>query len=211
VEDVDFEMLFADDMDGIEHDPSLQRGLGVWVPAARDWFTPFNAGRVVHPFSEVAASSPRAHDLTPLVGDDFERVHDPALVDGPEPISGLDAISGIVALTREQARGTGEPDQWIADLADPEGSMAACEQAAKASSSGWLTWEPHEGADMTRTDAVAMFRPHRHFPAGKDQPCAEVATTGVVMFVPLAAVVAYRPDPAVRRSWEEALSGLGPA
>jgi len=211
LEDVDFEMLFADDMDGIEHDPAMQRGLGVWVPDVRDWFAPFNAGRVVQPFSEVAASSPRAHDLSPLVGDDIERVHDPVVVDGPEPVGGLDAISGIVALAREHARGIGEPDDWIADPADPEGSMAACEQAAKVSSSGWLTWEPHEGADMTRTDAVVMFRPHRHFPAGKDQPWAEVATTGVVMFVPLAAVVSYRPDPAVRRSWEQAFSGLGRA
>jgi len=190
LEDVDFEMLFADDLDGIEHDPALQRGLGVWVPDVRDWFAPFNAVRV---------------------GDDIERVHDPVVVDGPEPVGGLDAISGIVALAREHARGIGEPDDWIADPADPEGSMAACEQAAKVSSSGWLTWEPHEGADMTRTDAVVMFRPHRHFPAGKDQPWAEVATTGVVMFVPLAAVVSYRPDPAVRRSWEQAFSGLGRA
>jgi hypothetical protein len=87
--------------------------------------------------------------------------------------------------------------------------MAACQQAAKASLSGWLTWEPHEGADMTRTDSVVMFVPHRNFPAGKDQPWAEVATTGVVMCVP--AVVWYRPDPDVRRSWEAAFSGLGPA
>jgi hypothetical protein len=211
LEDIDFEMLFADDLDGIEHDPAMQQSLGVWVPDVRDWFAPFNAGRVVHPFSEVAASSPRAHDLSALVCDDIERVHDPVVVDGPEPIGGLDAISDIVALTREEARRTGEPDLWIADPADPEGSMAACQQAAKASSSGWLTWEPHEGADMTRTDSVVMFVPHRHFPAGKDQPWAEVATTGVVMCVPLAAIVSYRPDPDVRRAWEATFSGLGPA
>jgi len=212
LEDTDFEMLFTAGFDGIEDDPAMQRNLGVWVPGAQDWFAPFNPARVVHPFTEVAASSPRAHDLRHLAVEDAGggRVSDPAVVDDPAPVTGLDAISEAVALAREQARQTADPDVWVADPDDAEASMAACQQAAKVSSSGWLTWEPHEGADMTRTDSVVLFVPHRHFPAGTDQPWAEVAISSVVMHVPLAAVVSYRPDPEVRRSWDAAFSNLLP-
>jgi hypothetical protein len=210
LEDTDFEMLFTAGFDGIEDDPAMQRNLGVWVPGPRDWFAPFNSGRVVHPFSETAVTGPRPHDLHHLAveADISGQVGDPSVADDPSPISGLVPVSEAVALAREEARQSADAGSWIADADNPEASMAACQQAAKVSASGWLTWEPHERADMTRTDSVVRFVPHRHFRAGPDQPWAEVAISSVIMYVPLAAVVSYRPDPEVHRSWDAAFKNL---
>ena len=61
---------------------------------------------------------------------------------------------------------------------------------------------------MVRTDSVIEFSPHRHFPVGSDQPWANVAITGVLMAVPLSAVVSFRPDPEVRRRWEKVFNNL---
>jgi hypothetical protein len=63
LEDLDFEVLFRPDMDGIESDPAAQDDLGMWVPSAADWFTPFNPDRVVHPFCRTEQTGPQAPDL----------------------------------------------------------------------------------------------------------------------------------------------------
>jgi hypothetical protein len=75
--------------------------------------------------------------------------------------------------------------------------------------SGWPTWEPHEGADTIRTDAVVFFAPHRHFPLGDDEPWADAALGGgCLVGVPLKYVVNYRTDPQVRRRWNDAFANL---
>ena len=197
LEDLDFEYLFDAEMDGIESDPSTQRDMGMWVPDVSDWFAPFNDA-VVHPFAETVATGPEEYDLSRLLRDDADaerQARNPAVVDDPAPITGLAPVSDIVAIAR--AAESQAPDgTWVADSSAPESSFAAVVEAAKVASSGWLTWEPHEGADIVRTDRVIVFQPHRHFPVGPDQPWAEVAISQVVMYVPLSAVVSFRPGPA---------------
>jgi hypothetical protein len=72
------------------------------------------------------------------------------------------------------------PDLLVADDTAPEESFAALVVAVSRTEegSGWLTWEPHEGADTVRTDAVVFFAPHRHFPLGEDEPWADTALGG---------------------------------
>jgi hypothetical protein len=81
-------------------------------------------------------------------------------------------------------------------------------EAAGNAGSGWLTREPHEGADAVRTDAVVVFQPHRHFPIGADQAWVDVSFGGMMMAIPLSAVVSYRPDAEVRQRWENLFSSL---
>lgn len=78
------------------------------------------------------------------------------------------------------ARRTEQPHslgQWIASESDPEGSFSELVRVTTLSThgSGWISWEPHEGADTIRTDRVITFSPHRHFPIGHDEPWAEAA------------------------------------
>lgn len=193
LEDLDFQYLFERDTDGIEDDPAAQRDLGMWVPGVDDWFAAFNESRFPHPYVETEEAGPRAHDLLPLIRDD---VLDAAIIDDPRPITSLDPASEAVALARAAADPTVEA--WIADASAPESSFADLVDVAARSMCGWLTWEPHEGADAVRKQGVIIFRPHRHFPVGADQPWAEVSISRGFMYVPLSAVVAYTPDPEVR-------------
>jgi hypothetical protein len=113
-----------------------------------------------------------------------------------------------VALARAAARGT-EPENWIPAEADPERSFADLIAIARpaAGGSGWLTWEPYEGADLVRTDPVVSLTPHRHFPVGTDQPWIWAAVGGGRMFaIPLSVVVSYRPDPDVQHRWNNAFA-----
>jgi hypothetical protein len=90
----------------------------------------------------------------------------------------------------------------VADDSDPERSYEALAQISRIAKSGWLTWEPHDSADVVRSDAVIQLVPHRHYPVGTDQPWAKVAmTSGVIMHIPLSAAVSYRPDPAIHERW----------
>jgi hypothetical protein len=41
LDDLDFEYLFDDEMDGIENDPARQAAWGVYLPGAEGWFSPF--------------------------------------------------------------------------------------------------------------------------------------------------------------------------
>jgi hypothetical protein len=128
------------------------------------------------------------------------------LVDGTTPIAPFAAGSEVVALAR-QAADTEDPGLWVADDVDRERSFAALLTLASAveAGSGWLEWEPYEGADTVRTDPVVMLNPHRHFPVGDDEPWLSAAVGGSrILAVPLRCVVSYRPDPDVRRRWNKA-------
>lgn len=205
MEDVDFEVLFSPGMDGIEADPATQHDLGMWVPGIADWFTPFNAERIVHPYCQTEQTGPQAHDLHRLLDEDTDdQPFDPAIVDRPDPITGLDPLSDTVREARQDqdpsATGT-----WVPDPEHPEDSYARLlALAGGGTASGWLTWQPDDGANTVRTQPVLWFRPHRHFPAGADQPWAEVTTTSTILFVPLAAIAAFRPDPGVRAGHHQA-------
>jgi hypothetical protein len=208
LEDTDFEQLFAADMDGIESDPATQADLRMWIPGPVDWFTPFNDDRVVHPYCETGESSPGANDLHRLLDEDtYDQIHEPAVVDDPRPITGMAPISETVGQARQEC-GLGGSDHWVPDPIKPDASYAQVVELTSGAASGWLTWQPAQGVEAIRTQPVALFRPHRHFPVGPDQPWAEVAVTATVMCVPLAAVVAFRPDPGVRDYWERTWSDL---
>ncbi len=215
LEDTDFEDLYDQSLDGSEHDPATQRACDKWVPDVRNWFTPFNDDRIVHPYVQTADTTPQPHDLMLRIRGDneaFEASRDPQIIDDPAHISGLDPSSDAVAEARKaeaDAGTTNGPAQWVPDATAPQSSyneLVSLVDAAGSDGSGWLTWEPHEGAGTVRTDPVIILRPHRHFPAAVDQPWLDVSFGGVMMAVPLSAVVSYRPDPAVRQRWESAFS-----
>jgi hypothetical protein len=214
LEDLDFLDLYDESMDGIEHDPATQAAFDRTSPSVENWFTPFNDDRVVHPYAETTETGPREHDLRlRLRGDEdaYTRAHDPALIDDPAHVAGFPATSEAVERAREleHSSGDGAEDRWVADASVPQSSFADLTRitgAAAEHGSGWLSWEPHEGADIVGTDAVIQLTPHRHFPVGEDVPWVNVSFGGVMMSVPLTAVVAYRPDPEVRRRWNSAFS-----
>lgn len=56
-----------------------------------------------------------------------------------------------------------------AGLVRAESSFADLRVKASAADhgSGWITWEPYEGADIVRTDPVVSLAPYRHFPVGE--------------------------------------------
>lgn len=212
LEDADFEFLYGKEMDGLENDPGMQAALNIDVPPVQDWFSPFNSSRVAHPYTETPSSAPVLHDLYPRLGpdDDPSVVQAPGIVDVAAPAASLAAGSEIVALARQAAApGNG---QWVADEADTERSIAALVTAAAADEgSGWLEWEPHVGADSVRTDPVSVLTAHRHFPVGDDEPWVHAAIGGGrFLAIPLRFVVSYRPDPHVRKRWEQMFNDLLP-
>ena len=132
-EDLDFEFLFDDAMDGMKTDPARQRAMGIWVPDVSDWFSPFNASRVVHPYVEAAPIGARPHDLSRLVSTDEDEaaLRDPAIVDDPAPITGLRSISETVEYARAAARVDAAEDLWIPDVASPEASFGRLSELAE--------------------------------------------------------------------------------
>lgn len=211
LEDVDFEVLYDDDMDGAEDDPAYQAAIGLEVAGVDDWFTPFNPHRLVHPYAETEPSERNAlHNLRRrlrgLGEDTFERLRSPR-VDASTPITSLAPHSDAVAMARRAVEP--RPGMWVADEANPDDSFHALVEATQtsASGSGWLTWEPYEDADLIREDEVIMFQPHRHFPVGPDEPYADASLGNKIISIPLSVVVSYRPDPDVRERWNDAFSG----
>jgi hypothetical protein len=196
LEDIDFEILFDPAQEHLAADPATQAGLGLWVPGPADWFTPFSADAVVHPYCQTQATGPQAHDLNQaLDADTHQLVLDPGVVDDPAPITGLDPLRDAAAARTHHPR-TSTGGVWVPDPSDPENSFAQLTRlTGHGRGSGWLTWQPDEDPDSLRGQPVLLFRAHRHFPTPPDQPWAEVVTHTVVLYVPLAAVVAYRPDP----------------
>jgi hypothetical protein len=208
LEDADFEFLYGGDMDGLENDPGTQATLNIDVPPVRDWFSSFNSSRVVHPYTATSSSAPVLHDLYPRLGpdDDSSVVLAPGVVDAAAPVASFAPGSEIVALARRAAvPGDG---QWVAAESDPERSFAALVMAAAAGEgSGWLEWEPHDGADSIRTDPVIALAAHRHFPLGDDEPWVHASIGGGrFLAIPLRFVVSYRSDPQVRKRWEQMLT-----
>jgi hypothetical protein len=211
LEDTDFEYLYDKRYDGLEDDPAQQAGMGISVSRPEGWFTPFNDGRIVHPYTETEPRNDhQLHDLYQRLSEmdsSPQTVLTPDVVDAPSPLSSLAAASEVVAVVR---RGSDRDDLslWIADDSDAEGSFAS--QVAAASQdhgSGWLVWEPYQDADTVRTEPVVHLLPHRHFPVGSDEPWAEAAIGGGrIIAVPLRYVVSYRPDPDVRRRWNAAFA-----
>jgi hypothetical protein len=212
VEDSDFEFLYGKDMDGLENDPGMQAALNIDVLPVQDWFSPFNNSRLVHPYAETPCSSPALHDLYPRLGPDGDPsvVLDFDVVDAAMPIGSLTAGSEIVALAQQAA--TPGNGQWVADDSDPERSFAALVTAAAADEgSGWLDWEPYDGADSIRAEPVISLIAHRHFPVGDDEPWVHAAIGGGrFLAIPLRFVVSYRPDPEVRKRWEQMFNDLLP-
>jgi hypothetical protein len=211
LEDIDFEFLYEDAFDGLEDSPADQASMNVEVPSIQDWFTPFNDDRVVHPYAETPRSTGQElHDLRRRLrglSEPVDHLLTADIIDAASPLSSLEPGSEIVALARRTS-GHNAPDLWTADESTPEASFAALVDAASRAEtgSGWLTWEPHHGADTVRTDPVVYFAPHRHFPIGDDEPWADAAIGGGrLVAVPLKYVVSYRPDPEVRRRWNDAL------
>jgi hypothetical protein len=210
LEDADFEFLYGTDMDGLENDPGMQAALNIDVPPVRNWFSPFNSSRIVHPYTETPSGAPILHDLYPRLGPDAS----PSVIlasediDKAAPLTSFAAGSEVVALARQAAiPGNG---QWVADESDPECSFAALlTAAAVGEGSGWLEWEPHDGADSIRTEPVIALTAHRHFPVGEDEPWVHAAIGGGrFLAIPLRFVVSYRPDPQVRRRWEQRFNDL---
>lgn len=202
LEDTDFEVLFDEEMDGIEDDAALQLDMGMSVPGIQDWFTPFNSGRIVHPYCETERSGPRANDLLHLLDPEEreQQLRNPSVVDASVPLNGLQAISEAVQHARDEHEAWRD-GVWVPNPRQPEQSFADLVTLVDGqAASGWLTWAPEEGSDLIRTQPVIHFRPHRHFPAATDQPWAEVVQASVMIYVPLSAVVAFRVDPDVRRS-----------
>lgn len=216
LEDADYEFLYDADKDGIEDDHTLQVGLGIVVPGVEDWFAPFNDDRVVHPYAETTPTQRYSmHDLRRRLDDndlDPSVLASTDVIDSAEPLSGLTPISQLVA----QARRTGnrhDPDLWVADESDPEGSFAELVRMTTLSDygSGWISWEAHEDAETVRTDRVITFSPHRHFLIGHDEPWAEAAIgIGRIIAIPLSAVVSYKPDPDVYHRWNGAFAPTQP-
>jgi hypothetical protein len=203
LEDTDFQLLYDDDMDGLEDDPGAQAARGVEIPPVQDWFSPFNNSRIVHPYAETQSSAPVLHNLYLRLGpEDPSLVLIPEVVDSPAPVSAFTAGSEAVALARRSA----DPAEkrWIAHDSEPESSYAALVSAAASDGgSGWIDWEPFDGAGSIRTEPVIRLTPHRHFPVGQDEPWLEVAlTSGLYVAIPIKFTVSYQPDPAVRKEWE---------
>jgi hypothetical protein len=214
LEDVDFEFLYDKDMDGLESDPAHQAAIQVDLPDLADWFTPFNEDRIVHPYARTEPSGEHElHDLRRRFGELPAEARDgleSAKIDDPSPVASFEASSDVVALARTAAVGA-ETREWVADPHNAEESFAELVRLSTLSEGGggWLTWEPFENADRVRTDGISSLTPHRHFPIGHDVPWVDVSLGVQLVAVPLSVVVSYRPDPDVRRRWNEAFSSLG--
>lgn len=213
LEDLDFEALYEHDMDGIENDPGLQARIGIEVSPIEHWFSPFNDTRIVHPYTETALEEIALHDLLTRFGDTggMRALDNDKVVDSPAPLTTMAPGSDVVALARQAATGQ-NPDSWVPDATDPEGSYAALLDACARSDdgSGWITWEPFVGADTVRTEAVVSLTPHRHFPVGDDEPWIWAAIGhGRLLAIPLQVVVSYRPDSEVGRRWNSGVDLFG--
>ena len=60
-EDMDHEWLYDPSVDGIDQDPAAAH-MGIAPMGLKDWFTPFNKGRYVHPFAIYEDEAPSAAD-----------------------------------------------------------------------------------------------------------------------------------------------------
>lgn len=156
-------------------------------------------GQVAHPYVRTEPSTElQLHDLrrrlADLDHDEHERL-DWSGVDAPAPLVGFEPTSDAVALARAVAAEDGEPGVWVSDHEDAEQSFGDLVRAMtlSRSGSGYLTLEPHEGADVVRTVGVITATGHRHFPVGAGEPYLDVSLGARMVAVPLRAVVSYEP------------------
>lgn len=209
LEDLDFETLFWDQMDGLEDDAATQASLGMYVPSVADWFSPFNDDRYPHPYAETERTPSRANTLpNPHSDEEADDQRNADIVDAHRPITTgtLTPGSEVVGLARDEARRDAAPDLWIPDETDPEASVTAVQQAMKrVKGSGYLTWEPAIDSDLTRVEGTVAGTAHRHFP-DPDVPFISVSMGHVFLNIPLSAVVSWQPDPTVRANWNSAFS-----
>jgi hypothetical protein len=198
-EDMDFETLYAADMDGIENDPLAHKTTGLVVNAIVDWFVPFNDDSIVHPYAvELDRSVPQLYDLTVDGGPGEVDLADPTAPTAPGTVRGLDPVSELVGAARETARSRVDVVLWVPDERDPERSLA--EITMHAGSSGVLTLQPGPDAEITEVP-VLEFRPHPAHPS-TGQAWAGVFFMSGRSELPLDAVVCFEPDPSVRDRWE---------
>jgi hypothetical protein len=204
-EDLDFEHLFSEEMDGVEDDPLAGKTSGLDIRPFRDWFVPFNPDSLVHPYAvDLDTGAPELYDLTQ---DGEHGLADPARPpQAVPPITGFAPISEQVALARADARQHPTPGSWVPDEQRPEQSLAAAN--AIAGLSGHLTHQPGPSLDVTAA-AVLGFTPHGAHPA-TGQAWAGVVYLSGRTELPMAAVVAFTPDPSIRQRWQDVFKGLVP-
>lgn len=200
-DDLDFEKLYAEDMDGIENDPIAHLTTGMVVNAIADWFVPFNDDSVVHPYAvERESDNGKLYDLTRSSSDGEFGLADPkAAVAVDRPVRGLEPVSDLVTMARGDARGRADRTAlWVPDETNPHESLAAV--AAVSGTSGVLTFQTGPTGEITQTP-VLEFSPHPAHPA-TGQAWAQVFFMSGRIELPLAAVVSFHTDPTVRQRWE---------
>jgi hypothetical protein len=94
----------------------------------------------------------------------------------------------------------------VPDEQRPEQSLAAAN--AIAGLRGHLTHQPGPNLDVTAA-AVLGFTPHGAHPA-TGQAWAEVVYLSGRTELPMAAVVAFTPDPSIRQRWQDVFKGRLP-
>ncbi|HEX3456950.1 MAG TPA: hypothetical protein VHR97_03260 [Candidatus Baltobacteraceae bacterium] len=198
-EDLDFEYLFDNEMDGIEDEPLAHKIAGMDVRTIADWFVPFNDSRIVHPYAvDLADREPDLFDLTGT-GPDREMTRTVLLASAPAIVTGVAPISELVGLSRSAKRGVDSAALWIPDETNAAESFA--ELLALASGSGVLTLQPGPGHEITDAP-VLSFTPQAAHPSNGDA-WAEVMYMSGRSEVPLAAVVSFEFDPSVKVRWQE--------
>ncbi len=197
--DLDFEYLFDADMDGVEDDPLAHKTSGIDVRPLADWFVAFNPGAWVHPYALQPhdRDQPDLFDLTQSDDDGHHLTRPVALTQLPGMVDGLDPVSDLVAAARRDPRTHRKQGAWVPDETDPAGSFA--EIAACAATSGTLIHQTGPDGELTEVP-VLSFIPQPAHPSTGD--CwAEVMYFSGRTELPLAAVVAFTPDPTVRDRW----------
>lgn len=208
LEDLDFEYLFDDQMDGIEGDPLAHKTAGMDVRGVEDWFVPFNSDRVVHPYAvDLVAREAELYDLTnvdPDGGRELTRVE--PVTSMPGNVSGLGPITDLVGLARAAMRESAHSSGlWIPDEGDAASSFAALLRLTPAS--GILTLQAGPGQEISEVP-VLSFLPQPAHPSN-GEPWAEVMYMSGRSELPLAAVVSFEVDPTVKARWQEIFRPLG--
>jgi hypothetical protein len=203
-EDLDFEYLFAADMDGVEDDPLAHKTTSIDIRPFADWFAPFNVGSRVHPYAVEldGREQPALFDLTGSAEDGQHLTEPVPLTELPATVDGLDPVSDLVAAARREARTRRADSDWVPDENDPVRSFA--EIAARPATSGILIQQTGTDGEITEVPVLSFLPQPAHPRTGE---CwAEVMYFSGRTELPLAAVVSFTPDPTVRERWNAAFA-----